>query len=520
MKTVLFILAFALLSFPTISQNSFDKTFGENGVLLTTYGFHQSLKNFVYILDTLPNEQIMMGGLSGGDIVLAKINNDGTLDDTFGEEGIALYSPPFDYNYLGDFDIQTDNDGRILILGSSVSYGGYDPTTWVVRFNPDGRLDEEFAPFGFEYLEVGQGFGVSEPEAVIVQPDGKFVIAGSAYTSGWSGFVKRYHPSGEPDSTFGINGYLDVEFGTTDQTKLGAVSLLSDGKFMVGGYRLTRLNPDGSTDMTFGNSGLVDPGFQIQSLVIQPDGKILIVGNPGYITKIMRYHSDGTIDLSYGENGQITVQAGAAKRMIEQIILQPNGKLVAVGGITLPEKTYYSPDISTILRFTKDGKLDEDFDGDGIAETDLRAEKSESATCATILPDGKILAGGYVYEQWYRSDFTLMRFVSDEKEDIDPSNEGMDSIEIIVPEKETFLFPNPVIDAATLYYYQPKFGKVSIHLYANDGKLLHTFIKDQFRDEGQHKELLEWPIGVHSGVYLIVVASKDRQIGVTVFHKN
>lgn len=457
-----------------------------------------------------------MAGFSGGTLVLAKLNDDGSLDESFGEEGKAIYEPPFDYNKLGAPAIQ--EDGKIIVFGSGIDYGGYDPTAWVIRFNSDGTYDESFYPQFFDYLEIGQEFAQSTPIAALIQPDGKYVFAGSGYNSGWSGFIKRYHATGMPDSTFGSNGYVEVTYDLDDHNFIYAISLLPDGKFIVGGHRITRLNEDGSTDTSFGTAGVADPGFRTASLAVLPDGKFLIAGNPDYVTKIARYHPNGDIDLSFGENGIATVQAGNAKRKIEKIIMLPSGKVVAVGGLTEPNETYYSPAKSTVLRLTQDGILDETFDGDGIAVADIRTDKTESTLCATLLPNKKILTGGYVFEQWYRSDFTLMRFLADENEVI-IEEEEMDSVEVEVPIEETFIFPNPIIDEATLYFHFPKLEKASVHLYTLDGKFLYSFIEDKFMSAGQNIEQLVWPASVYSGNYLIVVASKYRQIGVQVFHK-
>ena len=123
-----------------------------------------------------------------------------------------------------------------------------------------------------------------------------------------------------------------------------------------------------------------------------------------------------------------------------------------MGGLSLPDELYYRVSLTTTLRFTKDGILDKNFDDEGIAIADLREGKVEIALCTTILSDRKTLVGGFVFEQWYRSDFSFLRFLTN-KEDIDTEEEeGMDSIEIVVPREETFLFPNPVIDRATQVY--------------------------------------------------------------------
>src|SRR5262249_33831932 len=136
----------------------------------------------------------------------------------------------------------------------------------------------------------------SEANALVVQPDGKIVVAGgSAYASGENDTTSdyfalvRYRANGSLDPRFGKRGIVTTPFGTGDGRAF-AVVLQRDGKLVAagesdpGGVALVRYNPDGSLDRSFGSGGKVqtiigDYSYSdARALVLQPDGKLVAAG--------------------------------------------------------------------------------------------------------------------------------------------------------------------------------------------------------------------------------------------------
>src|SRR5689334_9679089 len=119
---------------------------------------------------------------------------------------------------------------------------------------------------------------------------------------------------------------------------------------------VVRLNKDGSPDATFGSEGKVitDFGFfdQSTSLAIQPDGKIVVGGITGQpnnfiLFTVIRYNSDGQLDLSFGNNGRV-VPSPTFQSAAQSIQIQPDGKILAAGSAPTP----------TVFRLQYDGKPD------------------------------------------------------------------------------------------------------------------------------------------------------------------
>lgn len=163
----------------------------------------------------------------------------------------------------------------------------------------------------------------------------------------------------------------------------------ADGKILVGGYftayngveqvRLVRLNVDGSLDPSFDTgTGPVDG---VTKILVQPDGKILVVGqfnvfNGIFTRNLIRLNEDGTLDPDFDTG------AGPVANIILSMVLQEDGKIIIGGTFS----TYDGVSRKNIARANSDGSLDLSFDpGDGFVG---------SAEALAVQPDGKILVGG------------------------------------------------------------------------------------------------------------------------------
>ena len=174
-----------------------------------------------------PDGKILTSDTTG----LKRYNADGSLDPTFGAGG-ALPSP----HVAGSFYFALQSDGKILWGGST----GSDSSSpfQLDRFNADGSLDRAVATIT---PTPGQSYLFS---AIDVQPDGKIVLAGSAYyTSGptvgsaWpTDFLAiRLNVDGSPDATFGLNGKTTTSFGANIPSLVYAETTQCDGQLVLAG---------------------------------------------------------------------------------------------------------------------------------------------------------------------------------------------------------------------------------------------------------------------------------------------
>ncbi len=105
-------------------------------------------------------------------------------------------------------------------------------------------------------------------------------------------------------------------------------------------FAIARLLSNGTVDSTFGANGIAtanisNSGEESRSLILQPDGKIVLGGEAvysgrGYDFALARYQSNGALDMTFGNAGQVTMGI-FAHEVLHGMTLQPDGKLVAVG---------------------------------------------------------------------------------------------------------------------------------------------------------------------------------------------
>ncbi len=383
----------------------------------------------VYSIALQTDGKIIIGGfiVERYDLVIittpiARLNQDGSFDPSF-----ALVT-----GNSNALKVAVQSDGKILLVGYFTAINEVG-NNFIARFNPDGSLDSSFKT----------GTGANNPIFTLaLQPDGDILIGGlfSTFNGKSRSQVARLNADGSTDTAFDpastfrlgtiyslsalsggkvlIGGSFGGGFfssdslklfnadGSTDQslkfttTALGgvrAIAVQPDGKIIVGGNfnrpsgnslsQIFRLNTDGSLDTTFGGSlgnFLILSNGQINSIIVQPDGKIILVGynfgfavsgSFGVITSIARLKADGTADDSFNAAGILT------RFGINAAALQPDGKIVVVWG---SNSANGFPN-GGIARLNSDGSLDLTFNNP------LPAALFDSVV---IQPDGKILVGG------------------------------------------------------------------------------------------------------------------------------
>lgn len=280
--------------------------------------------------------------------------------------------------------------------------------------------DNTFGRFsGSEFTQLGQGTFYDD---MAIQQDGKPVCAGY-YSNG--AFIRsavvRYKTNGEFDSSFGING-IAVPFLENDEHRVMAMKLQPDEKIVVVGYTTTdfllaRYKTDGHPDSSFGTNGYVTrhAGWFydiLQEVELQPDGKIIAAGvlyeDMHYVFAALRYNADGTPDSSLGGNGLVTIQANMSHSECRGLAVQPDGKILLAG---------FSGDtddhnIFTVVRLKTDGSPDSSFGTNGIAYPPSPGV-NEKLEDIVVLPGGKILAvGESLITPGSRSDVTLVQLDS------------------------------------------------------------------------------------------------------------
>ena len=309
--------------------------------------------------------------------------------------------------------------------------GGNGPNYFweLARYNPDGSLDASFGNGG----KVVTNFGTSgeEARAVAVQPDGKIVVAGNVGGGGARIGLARYLPDGSLDATFGSGGEVLTTVQGNDVAY--ALAVQPDGRIVVAGssgpayqvqsdFVVLRYNPDGSPDATFGTQGVVTTFFgptdsQAHSVLLQPDGRIVAVGftsssGGNFHFAVARYNPDGSLDTTFNGTGTETTNFGEFDAAYGAA-LQPDGKVVAAGSFYYDSPDgYHSKTELALARFLPRGGLDPTFGSGGKVETDLGGQ-DQSAKAVALQPDGRVVVAGVYNPPNSPSAFLLARYNPD-----------------------------------------------------------------------------------------------------------
>lgn len=322
---------------------------------------------------------------------IARLHVDGSLDPTFGGVGggvggpdgqhalqvhadgkilvaaylaqvpiVRLYTPDGSIVYSRNMDGTASAalfqpDGKVVLGGEFTQFSG-QPQPRIVRLNTDGSLDAGFDP--------GTGADAAI-KAVALQADGKLLVGGdfTHFDGQVSNRIARLNADGSLDTGFNP--------GTGADGAVNALAVQVDSKVLIGGDfitinhsirpRITRLNADGSLDADF-NTGS-GPNAGVHSIVLQPDGKVLIggvfVGVDGVVReRIAQLNGDGTLDAGFSLH-----QAGEDPRTfglgpngpVDHMVLHPDGRLLITGAFTVVNNVPRRG----IARLNRDGSLDQ-----------------------------------------------------------------------------------------------------------------------------------------------------------------
>ncbi|MCA1843965.1 MAG: hypothetical protein LC792_12435, partial [Actinobacteria bacterium] len=342
------------------ATHTLDPTFGKGGVVLTDFG---KSYDWAYALALQPDGKIVVAGVSNvsgsKDFALARFQPNGDLDPGFGKDGLVVQGMrSLTADIIRGIAIQPD--GKIVAGGSSyedVVTVGPNSDFMVARYNPDGSNDVSFGIGGLTTTDFGRG-SFDQPNALVLQPDGKVVLGG--YTNDGDGpgvlfgadqlALARYTPNGMLDPAFGQGGKVVFDGGSLDERIL-ALAIAPDGGVLAGGYvngekrgdlLLAKLQTDGSLAPGFGTTGkgisVSDLGTyseRVSSLVLQPDGKIVAGGQTAVDHNadfaVFRYTAGGVFDQAFGRGGVATYDFGGREDRVQAVALQADGKILAVG---------------------------------------------------------------------------------------------------------------------------------------------------------------------------------------------
>ena len=369
------------------TPGSLDPTFGNGGKVLTDLGVGAGVPSDAVLQ---PNGDIVVSGGFG----VARYLPTGKLDTTFGTGGLA--STGFVGGESGT-GVALQPDGKIIWVGSqgnpSFPAGGTFSFA-VARFNANGTLDTSFGTGGqasVEFFAPPMQGAQEFAGAVLVQPDGKILVAGSAR----QGQI-RFAPIQGALARFNTNGSLDTSFGTGGKilSSSGAITALgldAAGNIFTLPTR-AEFSPTGQAD-TGVTSAAITASSHGGSSVFLPSGQFVQANTIGVAkhdvdVQVQRFNADGST-ASASPAFDYSGAAGLDQAIdgTGAVAVQANGQAVAGGA------HFFSTSLFGLARVNPDGTLDAGFGSGGVLTTTFNG--GEGVGAVVIQPDGKIIAAGF-----------------------------------------------------------------------------------------------------------------------------
>ena len=505
LKVIIFLFAVITLSKTALSQDgTIDSTFGDNGRVLTLIGSKKTEGNDIAIQKD--QKLIVAGTFDNGnntDFAAARYNTDGSLDDSFGDNGFATSNagPTFDYGIA----TAIQSDGKIIVAGYGIDSTDYD--FGLVRFTSEGKLDSTFGKNGRVLTPVGTGQDYLKK--ITIQKDDKIIAVGSS--SGGASIV-RYLKNGELDNSFGTNGivyslsgeFFDVKLQSNG--KICAAGFINDSTKGYTEYVVARHNSDGSPDNSFGNNGIVTITNLVgnaYSIAIQADNKLVVAGITSSSQKmgIIRLNTDGSVDKTFGNEGLTTPYfATTSFTYAQNILLQSDNKIVVTGHAAVGSKYQ-----NIACRFNTDGSLDATFNDSGFVLIQIGRSFAYSYS-SVMLDDGSIILAGKAQNNKIKTVFALTKLNNNST----PLTGVKSERNIIHGYKLWDNYPNPFNPSTTIRFSTPITSRIKLVVYDMLGKVVKELI-DEIVPAGIHEVNFD-ATQLSSGVYIYKISSNNFNI--------
>jgi uncharacterized delta-60 repeat protein len=375
------------------SAGTLDTSFSGDGKKTINFGGVDSARAVLVQPD---GRIVVAGGGAGGSFCVARLRPNGALDTTFGSGGKRVID--FGGDDESAYGAALQADGRIVLAGGS------DLRVAVARLKPDGSLDRTFSGDGRKIFSWGP---LGRASAVLVQPNGKIVLAGFSGPEGGNVQVARLTASGRLDATFGSGGKAAVDFGGDDFGL--AIARAADGRLVVAGRStaagavVARLRATGALDPDFDGDGRVTlpGGGSASAVLIQPDGRIVVAGNAAgsAMMTVTRLNPNGSLDATFDGDGTATIDFGSLADLANDALLQPDGKIVVAGYSQADE------DIA-VARIDGDGSADTTFGSAGKATVSFGV--ATFGNTVALQPNGRLVVAG---QRTGTDDFAVARLL-------------------------------------------------------------------------------------------------------------
>ena len=333
-----------------------------------------------------------------------------SLDPTFASGGVASQlQVSAGYGSLTATNPANENVFEVGVNSGTQTFSSpYNIEEW----NNDGTIDTSFGnnglAAGFVQNPVSP-LAKGQPVAAVVQTDGKLLVLSQSIPTYEVNilFLTRYTATGAPDPTFGTGGTLEYDTSYTPFTgPSAALHLMPNGEIAFLGFSpgntlvpmstITMFTSAGKLDTTFGTGGTATGAAgSLDALAVDASGNLVAVGSAPADANIPpdapseglieRFTAKGVLDQTFGTNGS-TLSPNV--NGFESVYVSSTG-IAAAGSLTTATSSDTSVTTVQLNHFTTAGKVDTTFgSGKGYVSPSLN---SNTGTSTQFQPDGKLL---------------------------------------------------------------------------------------------------------------------------------
>jgi uncharacterized delta-60 repeat protein len=471
------------------SEGRLDSIYGVSGKIMIPI-ISKNPSEYLNVVQTITQSDgkiiaiISTGYINNGsywsDLFLCRILPEGQIDLTFGINGFQQMQ------YPASAIVLLPNDKFMLVSND------LDKEVILERHEASGKIDSTFEGIGRIY--TGMFLYVSH---VTLQPDGKLLILGD-------NVLVRLDRDGNRDFSFGVDGYIHLQFNSANEYEsMQKVCVQADGKIVVGGvayvnqYKLAclRLQPNGELDLTFGGDGSNSypiSTYYAADMLLDMAGNIMFGCNNINNTSLflLRVKPNGNADSTFGVNGIRNTNFASGNQQLNDLILQPDGKLLCIGRVNQS---------FGLLRLDRSGALDNTFNATGKNTTSFGSGFSAAGQTAIFLADGKLLVlGSSISNQ--PTDTVAMLALS---RYVTGVHLGLLEPKVI---SQVLLYPNPVQSDLVLEYELRAQSDLTFTVYNMLGEFANYSKVYANQAAGKHQQTLTLPIELQPGNYVLVVS--------------
>jgi uncharacterized delta-60 repeat protein len=272
-----------------------DTTFGDNGITLTSFSNPTASIRSIALQ---PDGKIVAAGFTVDktsnllQLALARFTTNGALDTDFGVSGLASNA-----TIQSATAVSLQPDGKIVVAGTV--YASPDSDFGLARYNTDGTLDTSFGIDGMVRTDFN-GASNDALNSIIVQTDGRIVAAGYTYSSSSQNedfAIARYNSNGSLDTSFNSSGKLSIDFNVSEREEATKVAFQQDGSLILAGQTMYTSN-----NVQLQDFALARVKNELRPLATTNAATSVKSDSAVLNGMINAYYHDATVTFEYGTN--------------------------------------------------------------------------------------------------------------------------------------------------------------------------------------------------------------------------